>query len=397
MNILCIPTTYGFSKPISGGQNRFSNLVRELKNRDNQIILLESDLMVDERDELIANIYVYDDYKFQNKVLTIFRDINIYYIAQLYNIIKNEKVDLIQITHPSGIFISKIILFLTKKKVPIVYDAQNVEANFIIETYLLSKEHSRFEYVLVKKYTEYLEKYISKYFVNHITSVSNVDVLTFIGNYKINSNKISCIPSGCYIKKIPETSSKRNIKEKLGIDEQKIIVFFHGLFSHPPNRDAFETIKNYIAPRFEQLDENVLFLVGGSGFPVFDYSNIKSIGFIDELYDTISVCDIAIAPLSKGAGTKLKIFDYMSMGIPIVTTKKGAEGIKITDREHAIIVESIDDEFINSIKYLVDNEFERKRIGLNARRLAEIEYDWEKIGENLNNLYMSIIMEKQLE
>ena len=54
----------------------------------------------------------------------------------------------------------------------------------------------------------------------------------------------------------------------------------------------------------------------------------------------------------------------------------------------------MNEEFIDAIKYLiVDNQQERERIGANAIRLAEEEYDWDKIGKRLDKLYRKILME----
>ena len=104
----------------------------------------------------------------------------------------------------------------------------------------------------------------------------------------------------------------------------------------------------------------------------------------------MSIVDIAIVPLTTGGGTKLKILDYMSIGLPIVTTKKGIEGLNVKNDEHAIIVNDVNDVFIDAIKYLIDNGEERKRIGANARRLAEEEYDWDQIGKKMDDLYKRI-------
>ena len=60
--------------------------------------------------------------------------------------------------------------------------------------------------------------------------------------------------------------------------------------------------------------------------------------------------DIGIVPILHGGGTKLKIFDYMGVGLPIVTTKKGIEGIEAKNGQHAIIVDDVNEEFINAIK-----------------------------------------------
>ena len=51
------------------------------------------------------------------------------------------------------------------------------------------------------------------------------------------------------------------------------------------------------------------------------------------------------------------------------------------------MVEEVDDKFIESIKYLIENSDERKRLGINAYKLAKEKYDWQKLGEELYILY----------
>jgi polysaccharide biosynthesis protein PslH len=97
-----------------------------------------------------------------------------------------------------------------------------------------------------------------------------------------------------------------------------------------------------------------------------------------------------LVPLRSGSGTKLKLFDYMNAGLPIITTRKGIEGIRASDKEHVVIVDNIDNEMIDSLKYLVHNRKERERLGLNARRLAEDEYSWGVIGDKLDHTYKSL-------
>ena len=71
---------------------------------------------------------------------------------------------------------------------------------------------------------------------------------------------------------------------------------------------------------------------------------------------------MAIVPLLKGGGTKLKLLDYLSVGLPIVTTKKGVEGIEAKNSVHILISNSVDEEFINNIDYLLKNDNERLKL-----------------------------------
>ena len=80
----------------------------------------------------------------------------------------------------------------------------------------------------------------------------------------------------------------------------------------------------------------------------------------------------------------------MNASLPIITTRKGVEGIRANDKEHMIIVEGVDDEMVDAIKYLAQDRHERDRLGLNARRLVEKEYTWEIIGDKLNDTYRTV-------
>ena len=155
-----------------------------------------------------------------------------------------------------------------------------------------------------------------------------------------------------------------------------------------------DQIKNYIAQEIMKVDKDILFVIAGLGVPFFEDENIKSVGFVEDIYSLIHAADLAIVPILSGGGTRLKIHDYMGVGLPIVTAKKGIEGINAKNYEHAIIVDDVNEEFIDAIKYLIDNEKERKRIGANARKLAEEEYDWNKMGKKLDGLYKRILMEQ---
>jgi glycosyltransferase involved in cell wall biosynthesis len=113
------------------------------------------------------------------------------------------------------------------------------------------------------------------------------------------------------------------------------------------------------------------------------------LGFVDEIYTLLKSSDIAIVPLQSGGGTRLKILDYFAVGLPVVTTRKGIEGIAAISQTHALIVDDTE-EFIEALAYLIDHPDERKRLGTNAFELVETQYDWEIIGRRLNELYTGL-------
>lgn len=389
MNILAVPSFYGLSSPKAGGQNRFSNLLIELKRNGNNIFLLESEAFFCSEDTELAKVYTFKENKIFNREFSTTKDFNPDFISKIAQILKYEKIDLIQFSHLSGIFAVRLILKLSNKKIPIVYDAHNVESDFVFDVIGKSFEYSKLSRILIPIYIRILETISCKYLVDHITCVSSNDQLVFLNRYGLTENKVSVISSGC---RVPQLKNKDRIKTKIdvGFEPDKLVVFFHGSFSHPPNKEAFTIIENQIAPKFKEYN-NVLFILGGSGTSKYKRQNVESIGTINNLHETIYASDIAIVPLTAGGGTKLKIFDYLSMNLPIVTTEKGAEGIDLEDHINAIICKNVDESFTESLKFLLENESVRLRLGNNARKLAEEKYDWKKIGNKLNNLYFNIL------
>ncbi len=393
MNILFIPTTFGLSKPVGGGQTRLLNIVRALKERGHKIKVLEPQSLWDPRDEEIADAYNYREYKlFDRGLFTFFRDLDPGFISKLSRIIKNENIDIIDVSYPvGGIIMAKFLSRLNGNNIPVVYGAHNFESEFIRETFAHNQNYSRIERIFFTAYINFMEKMVCRNVADFITSVSKSDARKFIDQYKLAEEKVRVVSSGSNIVDISRYRSDREkIKKRLGLDKYRIIIFFHGFYSYLPNRDAIDSIQGFIAPEFVG-NNDILFLVGGNGVPEFSNSNVKSIGFIENLYEVLGVVDLAIVPLRYGAGTKLKFLDYLSAGIPVVSTKKGSEGIDITNYEHAIVTDDLDDDFIEAIRYLIENRNERRIMGINAHKLAREKYDWLKIGEKLEFFYKEIL------
>jgi glycosyltransferase involved in cell wall biosynthesis len=55
-------------------------------------------------------------------------------------------------------------------------------------------------------------------------------------------------------------------------------------------------------------------------------------------------------------------------------------------------MDSVDDEFIECIEFLINNSEERKRIGKNARSLAEQRYHQDEIGDSRQALYEKLLV-----
>lgn len=394
MNILVISSSTGLFEPKSGGQNRFCNLVTGLAKRRNHVLALCPAQYKTKKSQIVlTREYHFKQYSIKNRKLTLFLDFNIYFAFKVFRILKAEKIDIMQIYSFRGILSSKILTKLCNKNCFIVYDAHNVYADSV-KYDSRNPKNSSLERFLANNITLILEK-IAVNLADHIITVSYEDRNRFCKKYRVRAEKITVIPSGVNISESTVLKDKNKLKKEFGITLNKKIIIFHGSYFYFPNKEAMDLIINFIAPKLKKTHPNVLFVIAGLDVPLFEKDNIKSIGFAEDIYSLLHTADIAIVPILGGSGTRLKVLDYMGVGLPIVTTKKGIEGINAKNGEDVIIVDEVNEGFIDAIKYLIDNEQECKRIGANARRLAEEEYDWTKIIEKLDKLYKGILEEKK--
>lgn len=393
MNVLVVAHD-SISNPKGGNSNRIYNIATQLQKDGNEITVLELNNAKNNRNQSEFKIYEYLG-NIGKRNISVFSDFNPHFIFKLLQLIIKFKIDIIQVESPWGTSIAKLICKLIGKNTKVVYSSQNYEVGLHkeLKEYYENLEdrnlYKIFIYNLIYTYTRIIEK-LTVNLSDLILCVSDDDKELFIEKYKVKSSKIMVIPNGINTEKLFNSSRNKN---KFGLDENKISVIFHGSYTYPPNYEAVNVIRNYIYPEFTNELQQIEFIIAGADLPVYnDGKGLKLLGYVDDLYSLLKSSDIAIVPILRGGGTKLKMLDYMGIGLPIVTTKKGIEGIKAKNGNHALIVEDVNEKFIEAMKYLIENEDKRKEIAMNANNLAMNEYGWEKIVEKLDKFYKEKFM-----
>ena len=115
-------------------------------------------------------------------------------------------------------------------------------------------------------------------------------------------------------------------------DSKPFELLFVGGFRHSPNVDAMLWFCRCILPRIIPAVDCGL-TIAGSHPPDEILSlcsdRIKVLGFVADsvLNDLYACCDAAVVPLRYGAGIKGKVIEAFAMGIPVITTAVGMQGI----------------------------------------------------------------------
>ncbi|MEK7264637.1 MAG: glycosyltransferase [Pseudomonadota bacterium] len=92
-------------------------------------------------------------------------------------------------------------------------------------------------------------------------------------------------------------------------------------------------------------------------------------GFVDDIREhAAGAC--CVIPLRIGGGTRIKAFEAMAMGLPVVSTALGVEGLPVTSGEHFLLADAARD-FADAALRLISEPALRAELAQRARRLVE--------------------------
>jgi len=110
-------------------------------------------------------------------------------------------------------------------------------------------------------------------------------------------------------------------------------------------------------------------------------AQVPGVGLVGEVPATrpeIARSAVVIVPLRIGGGTRLKIFEAMAAGRPVVSTRLGAEGLQVTEGRDIVLADEAAD-FAGALVRLLESAEEREQLATAARRLVEERFSSEAI------------------
>jgi len=282
-----------------------------------------------------------------------------------------EEADILVSSHPY--LFNLINRYRDGKK--IIYDSHNVELD--LKKSMLPT-NSTAETLLNKLFA--MERDACQY-SDLVLACSDEDRVRLIELYNANEDIIVTIPNGVDTVENAYIGFKERelLKEKYGISEEKIIVFIGSW--HKPNLEAVEEILTMA----KELTDCKFIIMGGLNGAFTDRTIPGNVVFTGSVSNEMkrmifSVADIAINPMLHGSGTNLKIAEYISFGIPVVTTKIGARGYGFPED---VVVMADTKDFRAEIRKLLSAPERQVEMTKRARKFIEEYFDWDKISAKM--------------
>jgi len=181
-----------------------------------------------------------------------------------------------------------------------------------------------------------------------------------------------------------------NTKRSIYKEWEKKLIFVGG-FAHTPNEEGINWFLSEVVLMVPQANcSDLELLIVGSGWPesynrIVNGLNVRCLGFVEDL-SKIACGAIMIVPILSGSGMRMKILEAAALGLPILTTRVGVEGLLFRNNESCIISNK-PDEFANSLVSIMTNEKLREKLTSSAADLYERNYSPQVLSEVRNNIY----------
>ncbi|HCC57316.1 MAG TPA: hypothetical protein DEQ47_08625 [Solibacterales bacterium] len=170
-------------------------------------------------------------------------------------------------------------------------------------------------------------------------------------------------------------------------------IVFCGAMDWLPNVDGIGWFAAHVLPRIRQRRPACqVTLAGRSPAPevraLARDPLIQVTGTVPDIRPFLWGSQIAIVPLRIGGGTRLKIYEAMAAGVPVVSTSVGAEGLDVTHGVNILLADTAE-AFAVACLLLLEQPDVHQRIAVAARELVTSRFSWEKVTQCFEHILQS--------
>jgi glycosyltransferase involved in cell wall biosynthesis len=177
-------------------------------------------------------------------------------------------------------------------------------------------------------------------------------------------------------------------------------LLFVGSMDYSANIEAVVRFAREVWPALHRQQPHTVFTVVGRS----PSAEVRALGRLPGVEVTGTVEDVrpyyreafaAVVPLRIGGGSRLKILEAMAAGVPVVSTRLGAEGLDLYDGENIILADEAA-EMSGALFELAENPALGRRVAAAARSFVRGRYDWSEIGRALLDTHLGLLDEARL-
>ncbi len=192
----------------------------------------------------------------------------------------------------------------------------------------------------------------------------------------------------------------RSSFETIRPDPDPNAILFLGSLDWRPNLDAVGLLLDEIFPAVRAaLPTARLRLVGRRPPPalvrkVAEIDGVKLHADVPDIRPFLATSALMVVPLRIGGGSRLKILEAAAAGLPVVSTRVGAEGLELRSGMHYIAAEPV--HMADAILRALRDPDPASAMARRSREFVLNRYDWDALADRLERVWLSCVEHESL-
>lgn len=170
-----------------------------------------------------------------------------------------------------------------------------------------------------------------------------------------------------------------------------------GKMSYHANVTAALHFVRDILPRIRARYPEVRLTIAGSSPPeelrriaAASGGSIHVTGYLPDLTSVLGRATVSVCPVVVKVGIQNKVLEAMAMGVPVVASRAGAEGLGATPGRDLLVAES-DEQFANQVVHLLSSQSVARTIGAAGHEYVASHHQWSAAAGQFVMLYEEVV------
>lgn len=220
-----------------------------------------------------------------------------------------------------------------------------------------------------------------------VTAISPVDAAHLRQRYRLN-NVRGVVPIGA---DLPAQEVPRSVVDL----PWNPIITFVGSMNYQPNADAAFWFIRKILPVIQRTVPKARFRVIGRN-PSMSLvrearrnPSVEISGTVPEVTPLLRESSVVVVPLRAGSGVRLKIMESLSAGVPVVSTRLGAEGLPLEDGKDLLLADDAA-AFATAVLKLLQIDVLRRDLATRGLERARTDFTWQRSADALFDILKAV-------